>query len=229
MVTSGFFNSKNGDRRYDAEDLSSIFDGMVCDGVFSSIGKQFLVEAIENPTTDELSVTVEAGRAWFNRCWILNDAKIIKTLEDAPTMYGDTRIDAIVIEVNKRDDVRSCDIKVVTGVSSNENPERPEMIHNEFINQYPIAYINIGNSVSQIEAKDITIVTGTTVCPWVTGLLEHFDATQLYSKWDEEFNNWFEDTRSILIDGSVAQNLQGEIDELRQIIEGFGNAEDNAY
>ena len=36
--TYGFFNSLNGDRKYTAEQLSSIFDGLITDGVFDSIG-----------------------------------------------------------------------------------------------------------------------------------------------------------------------------------------------
>lgn len=39
--TYGFFNSLNGDRKYTAEQLSSIFDGLITDGVFDSIGAQY--------------------------------------------------------------------------------------------------------------------------------------------------------------------------------------------
>ena len=40
-VTSGFFNSLNGDRRYNAEQMSSIFDGIINDGIFANIGTAF--------------------------------------------------------------------------------------------------------------------------------------------------------------------------------------------
>ena len=32
-VTYGFYNSLNGDRRYDANQMSAIFDGLIIDGV----------------------------------------------------------------------------------------------------------------------------------------------------------------------------------------------------
>ena len=43
-LTSGFYNSINGDRTYNAEQMSSIFDGIINDGVFASIGKVFQVK-----------------------------------------------------------------------------------------------------------------------------------------------------------------------------------------
>ena len=37
-VTYGFYNSLNKDRVYNAEQMSSIFNGIITDGVFASIG-----------------------------------------------------------------------------------------------------------------------------------------------------------------------------------------------
>lgn len=44
-VSSGFFNSLNGDRKYNAAQMSAIFDGLIIDGVFASIGTAFAVKA----------------------------------------------------------------------------------------------------------------------------------------------------------------------------------------
>ena len=37
-LTYGFYNSLNGDRKYNAMDISRLFDGLIKDGVFMSIG-----------------------------------------------------------------------------------------------------------------------------------------------------------------------------------------------
>ena len=37
-VSYGFYNSLNGDRKYNARHMSMIFDGIIRDGVFMSIG-----------------------------------------------------------------------------------------------------------------------------------------------------------------------------------------------
>ena len=44
-LTFGFYNSLNNDRSYDAVDISRIFDGIINDGVYLSIGEKFAVKA----------------------------------------------------------------------------------------------------------------------------------------------------------------------------------------
>ena len=68
-VTYGFYNSINNDRRYDAIQMSSIFDGIIQDGVLQHFGTAMMVKEGEGMT-----VNVGIGRAWFNHTWTLNDA-----------------------------------------------------------------------------------------------------------------------------------------------------------
>ena len=44
-VTYGFYNSVSGDRKYDARQIASIFDGVILDGVYQSIGTALIVTA----------------------------------------------------------------------------------------------------------------------------------------------------------------------------------------
>ena len=37
-VTYGFYDSTGGDRKYNAEQMGSIFDGIISDGFYSNIG-----------------------------------------------------------------------------------------------------------------------------------------------------------------------------------------------
>ena len=46
-VTYGFYNSKNRDRRYDAIQMSSIFDGIIRDGVLQHYGTGMMVKESE--------------------------------------------------------------------------------------------------------------------------------------------------------------------------------------
>ena len=43
---SGFFNSVNGDRRYNAEDIGRMFDGIIRDGVFANYKEAFAFTVI---------------------------------------------------------------------------------------------------------------------------------------------------------------------------------------
>ena len=103
-VKSGFFNSLNGDRRYDARDFSSIFNNLIIDGVFASYGTAFVVKSVGG-----LSLTVGIGRAWFNSTYLLNDAILPMEAPEAELIQD--RIDAIVIEVNNTESVRESNMK----------------------------------------------------------------------------------------------------------------------
>ena len=59
--TCGFFNSENGDRKYNAEQMSAIFDGIIADGVFTTIGDHMAVSAGTG-----MQVLVGTGKAWFD-------------------------------------------------------------------------------------------------------------------------------------------------------------------
>ena len=57
-VTCGFFNSSNGDRKYNADQMSSYFEGLVSDGVYENVGDALIVKA-----GDGMQVIVGEGRA----------------------------------------------------------------------------------------------------------------------------------------------------------------------
>ncbi len=232
-VTSGFFNSLNGDRRYSAEQMSAIFDGIINDGVFANIGTAFGIKAdVGN------AITVGIGRAWFNSTWVLNDAILLMTLDASEVLLH--RYDAVVIEVDHSDPIRKGDIKVVKGTPSS-SPQRPTMTHTMDVNQYPLAYIYRKAGSNAIVQADITNMVGTGSCPFVTGILQVLSidniVAQWQSQWDQwftketsdgnsqmaqwmdekqlEYNTWFGNLQTIL-DGDVASNLAEQILELQK-------------
>lgn len=97
--TCGFFNSENGDRKYNAEQMSAIFDGIIADGVFTTIGDHMAVSAGTG-----MQVLVGTGKAWFDHTWNVNDAAY--PLAIAASDVTLSRIDAIVLETNHSDSVR---------------------------------------------------------------------------------------------------------------------------
>ena len=99
-VTYGFYNSLNGDRKYNAEQVSSLFDGLIIDGVFASIGTAFAVKA-----TTGITVNVGIGKAWFNHTWTLNDSILPLEAPEAEVLLD--RIDAVVLEVDATESVRA--------------------------------------------------------------------------------------------------------------------------
>lgn len=200
----GFFNSINGDRKYDALDMSSIFDGIIEDGVFATIGNMFAV----TPGTG-LQVLVDTGKAWFNHTWTTNDAQIPLTIA-SPDITLD-RYDAIVLEVNNDESVRANSIKVVKGKAASD-PQKPSAETGESLNQHILAYVLVKHGASSISSSDIEITVGKSECPFVTGPLETVPIDDLFLRWEAEFDAWFENVQSQL-EGDVVTNLQKQIDD----------------
>lgn len=159
-IKSGFFNSSNGDRKYSADDFSSLFDGIINDGVFKGLGG-----ALQVTVSQGLVLSVKSGRAWFDHTWLLNDTDLALTLSSAETLQD--RIDAIVIETNNSSDVRADSIKIIKGTPSSSSPVNPTLINTELVHQYPLAYVYVKAKATIIQASNITDMRGTTDCPFV--------------------------------------------------------------
>jgi hypothetical protein len=181
-VTFGFYNSMNGDRKYNAQDMSRIFNGIINDGIFMSIGTSMIVKA-----TEGMIVEVGEGRAWFNGTWTHNDAILELRLTESDLLMD--RIDAVVLEIDTNDNVRTNSIKVVTGEPSMV-PNQPVMRKESGCFQYPLAYIYVAGTVTEITQANITNMVGTSECPFVTGILETMDIDALIAQWGQQWNEW---------------------------------------
>ena len=195
-VSSGFFNSLNGDRKYNAAQMSAIFDGLIIDGVFASIGTAFAVKAAGG-----LTVNVGIGKAWFDHTWTVNDSILPMTAPEAEVLLD--RIDAVVLEVNGMESVRENTIKFVKGNPSSA-PSRPTLTNEGNVHQYPICYIYRKYGTAVINQADITPMVGTESTPFVTGILQTISLDELLGKWQDELDR-FTDARSQEVDDWIAQ------------------------
>ena len=183
-VTYGFYNALNHDRLYDAIQMSSIFDGIIRDGIFSTIGDTMIVTAPE----DGMYVNVGSGRAWFNHTWTLNDTAYPIEAEEAEVVLD--RIDAVILEVNSSAEVRANSIKFLKGTPSS-NPVKPTLTHNAEVNQYALAYVRIRAGQTTIFQSDIENAVGTDETPFITGVLQQVSIETLLKQWEAEFNTYF--------------------------------------
>lgn len=183
-VSCGFFNSKDHDRRYNSRQISSMFDGVIKDGVFLTIGDCFNpVPSIEM----ENVISIGTGKAWFDHSYTKNDAPL--PIECNPPELILSRIDAIVIETNDDPAVRDNFIKYIAGTPAS-NPVRPAMIKSTLVNHYPICYIRRKPNVSIITDADITKMVGSEETPFVTGVADSPDFTQMLTQWRSELDQF---------------------------------------
>lgn len=180
--TYGFYNSVNGDRMYDASQFGSIFDGVINDGVYMSQGNHFAVNAGSG-----MNITVGTGRAWFNHTWCLNDSLYPLNISAADLI--DPRIDAVVIEVNRDSNVRANSIKMVVGTPG-ETPRKPAMVHTEFVDQYPLAYVRVPAQATSITQANIENAVGTSATPFVTGVIQTMNIDTLIAQWQAQWQEY---------------------------------------
>lgn len=217
--TCGFFNSENGDRKYNAEQMSAIFDGIIADGVFTTIGDHMAVSAGTG-----MQVLVGTGKAWFDHTWNVNDAAY--PLAIAASDVTLSRIDAIVLETNHSDSVRLNKLRVVQGTVAS-SPVKPTLTNSEKVHQHPLAWVTVAPGVTQIAASAIENAVGTSACPFVTGIIATTSIDDLFNQWNGEFDEWFDNLKAQLSDNVVA-NLQNQINANKTAIAEKVNKTDKA-
>lgn len=183
-LTAGFFNSDTGDRKYNAEQISKIFDGVINEGVFASIGTSLVVLA----DGDDMTVNVGIGKAWLSSMWAINDAILEVPVEAAEVILN--RKDMVVLEIDKNTDKREPSIKIIKGTAASI-PVNPTPIDTDLIKQLPLAYVYVGANVTAILQSNITNLVGTTACPFVTSILDTITTEGITAIIESEWDTWF--------------------------------------
>ena len=189
-LTSGFFDSLNGDRKYNTLQLSSIFDGIISDGVYATYGNHFLVSPVSG-----MQIKVGSGRAWLDHTWTLNTTDYPLTVEDAEVVLK--RIDTVIIEVDRRDSGRINRLRILKGTPAS-SPSAPTLTNTDTLKQYPLANILVKPNVTEITTADITNRIGTSALPWVTGIIDHVSAEELVQQWRTEFDTLLDTLQAMI-------------------------------
>lgn len=202
-LTYGFYNSVNGDRKYNATQFCDMFDGVINDGVFDNVAGIFGTVPGEG-----LQVLVKSGRAWFNKTWNYNDASVPLDLDNPDVVFD--RIDTVVLEVDARNSGRVNSLKVVKGTPST-NPIAPALTTEDNVYWHPLSNVRVRANTDEILASDITVLVGTSQCPFVTAILQTTNIDVLYANWEKQFLDWFNHLKEVMND-NVVTNLQNQID-----------------
>lgn len=205
--SSGFFNSVNGDRLYNAEQMSNIFKGLITDGVYESVGNKLVVEP-----NSGMTVQINTGRGWFGGKWANNDSAYLYTLEDSDVLLN--RYCAVCVRTDTTDAERKAEPYFKYSEFAT-TPVKPVMERTETIKEYCLAYIYIRAGVGEITAADIEDTRhDTSLCGWVTGLIDQVDTSTLYKQWEAVFFEWFDNLEQYL-DDNVEAKLVDDVLQLQ--------------
>lgn len=145
----GFFDSKNLDRVYTAEDFTSYLSGMICDGVFDTYGDNFSVSAGDN-----VSVVIGTGKSWIDGHFFLNDIAYKLDLKK----YVDESLNRYVIigiSCDTSDSVRACQIEVKAGTATT-SPSVPSFQNTDAKKYLTLAAVRLNNGITEISQSNIT-------------------------------------------------------------------------
>lgn len=148
MITSSFFNSVAGDRKYDASKFAEYFASFIGNGVFPEPANGLQVEA---QLTPDMTVTVKAGKVWINGYIMINDDDYILTIEPADGLLN--RIDRIVARYDVVDREIRIEVKKGTFASS---PVAPTLQRDADSYELALADIVVNAGVVSILEANIT-------------------------------------------------------------------------
>lgn len=179
----GFFNSVDGDRKYDADDIGNYFLKLISDGVFATPATAMQVTAAGG-----MVVSVAAGWGFIKCKYINNTAAAQFTLAAADVVLN--RIDRVVIRLDKDNRTMSLAIKKGTAAST---PTAPALTRQSSgIWELSLAQIYVGSGVTSITQANITDErANTSLCGYVTGLIDQIDTTDLFAQYNNAFWTWF--------------------------------------
>lgn len=180
-ITSGFFDSVDGDRTYDAEQMSTYFEGLISDGVYENVGDRFVVASANNG----MNINVGSGRAIIQSHWVRNDTGTVLTLDPSDVQLN--RVDAIVLRLDTN--AREITLVVKKGTAVSGTPSMPTITRNASVYELYLAAVLINKNASQ--PTSITDLRPSSYCGWVTGIVQQVDTSDLFTQWQTAYANQF--------------------------------------
>ena len=194
----GFFDSVDGDRKYGASDIGEYFLKLISNGVFATPANAMQAKAT---TPASMNVNVTAGWAFINCKYLHNTSNYTLTVTAADQVLP--RIDRVVMQMNPDVNTRACSIYVKAGTAAAE-PTPPSLTRvTGGTWELSLAQIYVAGGASSITQSAITDErANTSVCGYVTGLIDQIDTTDLFAQYDaafeekdKEVNEWFDAVR----------------------------------
>lgn len=206
-IKYGFFNSVNGDRVYNAEDVGRYLHGIITNGVYQDDTGKLQVLA-----SSGMTVAVQTGRAMLSYHYMENDSAYSVTLDIGTTL---PRIDLVVLRLDLTN--RNITIAVKKGTPA-ASPSMPVLSRESTVYELALAAITVGANVSSITQANIQdLRPNSAYCGWVTGVVQQLDTSTLFSQWEAayeaqyeqlgtEFQNWFDTlTEQLTVDTYIQE------------------------
>ena len=178
MTEFGFFASQEGDRIYSDVDFANYYKDLVTSGVLLSSAEALQVRAGVNMT-----LSIGDGGAMIEGRWFRskNGEQIV-----IPNANGaNPRYDRVVLRCDYSD--RNVYFHVISGTPA-VSPVPPSVVRDGTFYDLSLAVIMVNagaTSISQAAISDTR--ADTSVCGYVTGLIDQIDTTELFAQFEAQW------------------------------------------
>ena len=210
---SRFYNSKNGDRTYNAADWAEYFASFISNGVFANPANGCQVAAAGN-----LSVKVRPGKLWINGYYSVNTSDYSFTLSAANA--SNARYDRVVARLDLTQ--RTTTLAIVKGTAA-AIPTVPTLTRTDTIYELGLAVITVRAGVTSISQSDITDTRmNDDACGVVKGIIDQISTEDLFAQYDSAFHKWFHELETEL-DENTAAHLYSMIQSIYNNVQALNN------
>ncbi|WP_462367686.1 leucine-rich repeat domain-containing protein [Ruminococcus callidus] len=142
----GFFNAKNLDRTYTAENFNDYLGSIICDGIQDNFGQCFKL------SVNKLKLTIGSGKAWIQGHYFISDTAYTYDL----SRYVDEslpRYMAVGICCNTSENVRNVAFEILTGTPAT-NPSVPRFLNTDYKKYLTLCIIRLDAGTSELKITD---------------------------------------------------------------------------
>ena len=192
----GFFNSENGDRKYNADDISNFFYKLISDGVLATPSTNLQVQE-----SSGMQVSVAPGYGMINAKYINVTTPQAVQLTAADIALD--RIDRIVMKLDKTS--RQITIYAKTGTPG-ATPTIPSLTRTDDVWELSLARVHVASGATSITQAEITDErSNTSVCGYITGMIDQIDTTELFAQFTAAFEHWYDGVKDEVLRNTLVR------------------------
>ncbi|MFS0878261.1 hypothetical protein [Solibacillus isronensis] len=207
VVSSGFFNSVAGDRKYDARWYADYFASFIGNGVFPNPSNG--LQVVEGTS---MRTVVKPGKGWINGYFVVNTEDFIIQHDVAHASLP--RIDSIVLQKNTAE--RAINIVVKKGRESS-SPVSYFPVRDSDYYELVLADVRIEAGSTRISQSNITDQRlNNNLCGIVHGVVDQVDTSTIFNQYQSWFN---------LYSQTKAQEFESWKNQTQQVVDNWINNE----
>ncbi|MCM1315851.1 MAG: leucine-rich repeat domain-containing protein [Alistipes senegalensis] len=213
----GFFNAKNLDRTYTAENFCDYLGSIICNGIQDNYGQCFKL------TSNKLKLTIGSGKAWINEHYFLSDTPYTYDLSSyVNESLG--RYLSVGICCNTGENYRKIEFEILAGTPAT-SPSIPRFKDTETKTYLTLCAVRIDAGITEIKVTDYR--ENASYCGYVRCIFGKCKVTDMMSQLAEITEQMKDYNTTILQLTNQVAELTAKVDEITGDVVSVGKCGDN--